>query len=101
MLGGSLQANFYIMMPAVGRGFFFVMAVLNGNLFEVPLYVPNNIATVVIIGLLLLFAWKYDKLKHRATWIGISINMTTFFHEAIGSSDAVQYVLKSMILYRS
>lgn len=91
---------FYIMMPAVGRGFFFMLAVLNGGIYEVPLYVPNKIATGVIITMLLLFAWKYKKLKHQATWIGIAINLTTFFHEFIGSSESVQAVLKSMILYR-
>ncbi len=91
---------FYIMMPAVGRGFFFLLAVLNGGLYNVPLYVPNNIATGVIITLLLFFAWKYKKLKHPATWIGILINLTTLFHKAIGSSETVQAVLKSMILFR-
>ncbi len=91
---------FYIMMPAVGRGFFFVMAVLKGGLFEVPLYVPNTIATGVIIVLLLFFAWKYKKLRHPATWIGVVVNLTTFFHEQIGSSEAVQGFLKSMIQYR-
>ncbi|MEN2281118.1 hypothetical protein AAGF08_03200 [Algoriphagus sp. SE2] len=91
---------FYIMMPAVGRGFFFVIAVLKGGLFEVPLYVPNNIATAVIISMLLLFAWKYKKLNHQATWIGIAINLTTLLHRSIGSSEAVQSLLKSMILYR-
>ena len=91
---------FYIMMPAVGRGFFFVIAVLNGGIFNVPLYVPNVIATGVIILLLLLFAWKYKKLNHQATWIGILINLTTLVHEAIGSSETVQTVLKAMIQYR-
>lgn len=91
---------FYIMMPAVGRGFFFVMAVLNDGIFSVPLYIPNNIATVLIVVLLLIYAYKFKKLKHQATWIGVLINLTTFFHEAIGSSEAVQNVLKHMILYR-
>ena len=89
-----------IMMPAVGRGFFFVIAVMNGGLFNVPLYVPNNIATVVIITMLLLFAWKYKKLTHQATIIGVAINLTTFFHKTIGSSEMVQDFLKAMILYR-
>ena len=91
---------FYIMMPAVGRGFFFVFAVMNGGFYNIPLYVPNNIAIAVIITMLLLFAWKYKKLKHQATWIGVLVNLTTLFHESIGSSETVQAVLKSMILYR-
>lgn len=91
---------FYIMMPAVGRGFFFLIAVIEGSIFDVPLYIPNNIAIVAIIAMLLLFAWKYKKLRHQATWIGILINLTSVFHEAIGSSETVQNVLKSMILYR-
>lgn len=88
------------MMPAVGRGFFFVFAVIKGGIFQVPLYIPNTIATGLIVTMLLLFAWKYKKLAHPATWIGVLINLTTFFHEAIGPSEAVQAVLKSMIHYR-
>ena len=57
-------------------------------------------ATGIIIAVLLTFAWKYKKLKHQATWIGVFINLTTLFHEAIGSNESVQDFLKSMILYR-
>ena len=95
-----ISSLFFMMMPAVGRGFFFVMAVIKGGLFDVPLYVPNNIAVALIIAMLLFFAWKYKKLKHPATWIGVVINAITLFHEAIGSSETVQAILKALIKFR-
>jgi hypothetical protein len=47
--------------------------------------------------LLLLGAWKYNKLKHPATIIALAVNVFIFLLESLGRSAAVQGCLKSII----
>ena len=51
----------------------------------------------LIIGMLLLGAWKYGKLKHPATWLAVAVNVFNLFIEPIGSSEVMQSCLKALI----
>ncbi|HKZ68266.1 MAG TPA: hypothetical protein VJ111_17985, partial [Chitinophagaceae bacterium] len=52
---------------------------------------------VLIITMLLLGAWKYNKLKHPATWLALGVNLFIFLLEPLGRSENVQLFLKAMI----
>jgi hypothetical protein len=58
-----------------------------------PIY-PTQL---LILGLLLLAAWKFGKLRHPATWLAIGVNLFIFLLEPIGRSPGVQLFLKAAI----
>lgn len=75
---------FYIMMPGLGRGMYIPME---------KWYGPDNhlalsITSVIIILALLIVGWRMKKLKHPAIWIGVFVNLPTFFVYEIGSNPA-------------
>ena len=89
---------FIIMMPALGRGL--------GNIYNdmhikewpnINIMIPLYFTQVVIIGILLLGAWKYGKLKHPATYLALGVNLFIFLLEPIGRSETIQSVLKTVI----
>ncbi len=93
-----ISTVFIIMMPALGRGVQNVhvgMQIKNWPNVEImpSLYVSE----ALIIGMLLLGAWKYGKLKHPATWLAMAVNVFNLFLEPIGRSEVVQALLKTMI----
>jgi hypothetical protein len=47
--------------------------------------------------MILLGAWKYNKLKHGATYLALSVNLFIFLLEPIGRSQEVQSFLKEVI----
>jgi hypothetical protein len=59
----------------------------------VPIY-PTQ---VIILGMILLGAWKYNKLKHPATYLAIGINFFIFLLEPIGRSEVLQNFLKQVL----
>lgn len=95
---GLITTVFIIMMPALGRG-------IQG--LYIGIYIkewPNiNIMTsiyytqILIIGMSLLGAWRYEKLKHPATWLAVGVNVFIFLLEPIGRSEAMQTFLKALI----
>jgi len=52
---------------------------------------------ILIIGMTLLTAWKYGKLKHSATYLAVAVNLYTCFIEPIGKSLRVQELLEAVI----
>jgi hypothetical protein len=52
---------------------------------------------MLIVGMLLMGAWKYGKLKHPATYLAVGVNLFNFFLEPIGKSENVQLFLKTII----
>jgi hypothetical protein len=86
------------MMPALGRGIQNVY--VNMHLDEWPnveIMVPIYYTQALIIGILLLGAWKYGKLKHAATWLAVAVNLFILLLEPLGRSVAVQLFLKTII----
>jgi predicted membrane metal-binding protein len=88
----------FIMMPALGRGAQWVTLALYGNNWpNIDIMSPLYYSTALIMAMLLLFAWKYGKLKHPATWLALMVNLFNLFLEPIGKSETVQHLLKAMI----
>ena len=89
---------FLIMMPALGRGLQNVYVGLNSKAMpNVNIVLPIYFAQILIIGMLLLGAWKYQKLKHPATYLAVCVNLFIFLLEPIGKSENVQLFLKTII----
>jgi len=89
---------FIVMMPALGRGISNVYVDLNINAWpNINIMLPIYLTLVLIIGMLLLMAWKYSKLKHPATYLAVAINLSMFLLEPIGKSENVQLFLKAVI----
>lgn len=93
-----VSSVFIIMMPALGRG---VQNVYVGMQIkhwpDINIMIPLFIAQVMIILMLLLGAWKYDKVKHPATWLAAAVNVFAFFLEPLGRSAALESFLRSVI----
>ncbi len=93
-----ISTVFLIMMPALGRG---IQGVYIGMHIKewpmVDIMAPIYFTQVLIMGMLLLGAWKYNKLKHPATWLAMGVNLFIFLMEPIGRSVAVQEFLKAFI----
>ena len=47
--------------------------------------------------MILLGAWKYNKLKHGATYLAIGVNLFIFLLEPLGKSEKIQLLLKELI----
>ena len=93
-----ISTVFIIMMPALGRGAQFVTLALYGhNWPDIDIMSSLYITTCMIIAMLLIFAWKYSKLKHPATWLALAVNVVNLFLEPIGRSETVQLFLKALI----
>jgi uncharacterized membrane protein len=93
-----ISTVFIIMMPALGRGVQFVYIGMNSQHWpNVDIMSPLYIAEGMILAMLLFGTWKYDKLKHPATWLAVAVNVFNLFLEPIGKSESVQLFLKALI----
>ncbi len=93
-----ISTVFIIMMPALGRGIQNLYIGMNiSDWPNVDIMGPLYFTQALIIGMILLAAWKYNKLKHPATLIAISVNLFILLLEPLGRSEKVQMFLKEMI----
>ena len=93
-----ISSVFIIMMPALGRGMGNIYNDLHSKDFpNINIMVPLYYTQALIIGMLLFWAWKYDKLKHPATYLAVGVNIFIFLLEPIGRSEAVQQFLKAIV----
>ncbi len=93
-----ISTVFIIMMPALGRGIQNVYVGLHAkNWPNINIVTPLYYTQFLIIGMLLVGAWKYGKLKHPATLLALFINLFIFFLEPLGKSEQVQLFLRTMI----
>jgi hypothetical protein len=93
-----ISSVFIIMMPALGRGIQNVYVKMHIKEWpNVDIMAPIYFTEVLILGMLLLAAWKYGKLKHPATYIAVAVNACNLLIEPLGKSDVVQSFLKSII----
>lgn len=87
---------FYMMAPALGRGMIlFWRTVLPPESFT-PIIVFIS-TELIYLPLLLIFAYKFGKIKHQATLIGILLVFIRFLRIPIGSSETIQEFLKAVI----
>jgi len=93
-----ISTVFLIMMPALGRGVQNVYVSMHlSDWPNINIMNPIYLTQFLIIGMLFLGAWKYEKLKHPATFIALAVNLFIFFLEPIGKSETVQVFLKALI----
>ena len=85
---------FIILMPALGRGVQNLYIGLNNQSWpHIDIMLPIYFTQVLIIGMIVLCAWKFNKLKHPATYLAIAINLFIFLLEPLGRSQAIQAFL--------
>ncbi len=93
-----ISTVFIIMMPALGRGLIAIHLGMNAEHWpNISLMPPLIITEIIIISLLYLAAWKYDKLNHPATWLALVVNLFNLLYEPIGKSEVVQSFLIAVI----
>ncbi len=93
-----ISTVFIIMMPALGRGLGFVSFVIQSDRMpNVNIMPPLYISELVIIGMLLLGAWKFGTLKHPATLLALAVNLFNCLLEPLGRSESVQMALRAVI----
>jgi hypothetical protein len=93
-----ISTVFLIMMPALGRGVQNVYVDMHRTDWpNIDIMQPIYLTQLLIIGMLLLGAWKYGKLKHPATFIALAVNLFIFLLEPIGKSESIQLFLKAII----
>jgi hypothetical protein len=93
-----ISTVFIIMMPALGRGMQNVYVDMHAKDWpNINIMMPIYPTQVLIMGMLLLGAWKYGKLKHPATYLALCVNLFIFLLEPIGRSESVQLFLKALI----
>lgn len=93
-----ISTVFIIMMPALGRGIQNVYVGMHAKEFpNINIIIPIYYTQLLIIGMLVLGAWKYKKLKHPATYLALSVNLFIFLLEPIGRSENMQIFLKALI----
>jgi hypothetical protein len=93
-----ISSVFLIMMPALGRGIQIVyVKIYNNDWPNINIMVPIYFTQVLIMGMLLFAAWKYGKLRHRATYLALGVNLFIFLLEPIGRIEGVQILLKTFI----
>jgi len=93
-----ISTVFIIMMPALGRGIQNVHIGMQIKQWPNIDIMPSlHISVLLILAMLLAGAWKYNKLKHPATWLAVAVNIVNFFLEPIGKSKEVQAFLVTII----
>lgn len=93
-----ISTVFIIMMPALGRGAQFVtMGMYRNNWPDIDIMSSLYYSTGLIIVMLFIFARKYGKLKHPATWLAFAVNMVNLLLEPLGRSESVQLFLRALI----
>jgi hypothetical protein len=93
-----ISTVFIIMMPALGRGIQNIYVDMHAKEFpNINIILPIYYTQFLILGMLLLGAWKYKKLKHPATFLALGVNLFIFLLEPIGRSENMQLFLKALI----
>jgi hypothetical protein len=87
-----------IMMPALGRGIQGLYVGINIDQWpSIDIMAPLYFTQFFIIGLTILAAWKYKKLKHPATYLTVAVNIYACFLPLLGRSPFIQSLLETMI----
>ncbi|MEO6130503.1 MAG: hypothetical protein ABIQ02_01555 [Saprospiraceae bacterium] len=93
-----ISTAFLIMMPALGRGIQNVYIGMHiKEMPDVDIMFPIYLSLGIILLLLMLAAWKYQKLNHPATWLAVCVNVFCFLLEPLGRSEAMQEFLKALL----
>ncbi|HQZ97980.1 MAG TPA: hypothetical protein PLP21_16790 [Pyrinomonadaceae bacterium] len=93
-----ISTVFLIMMPALARGIQFAWIGINFSDWpNVNIMTPVYIGQGLLIGMIVLAAWKFGTLRHPATYIAIGVNLFVCLLEPLGRSATVVAFLKALI----
>lgn len=93
-----ISTVFIIIMPALGRGIQNTyVGIRIADWPNIDIMIPIYISQVVTLAVLILVAWKYGKLQHRATYLAVVVNLFIFFLEPIGKTEMIQGILKAVL----
>ncbi len=93
-----ISTVFIIMMPALGRGVQNVFLLIEIDQWpDINIMTSIYVTQALIILMVLLAAFKYNKLNHPATYLTIAVNLFTCFLEPLGRSEIIQTFLKTFI----
>jgi hypothetical protein len=93
-----ISTVFIIMMPALGRGIQGIQIGMHLDEWpNVDIMTPVFITQFLIVLMIVVAAWKFQKLKHPATFLAIAVNVYALFIEPIGRSPAVEQFLRWLI----
>lgn len=93
-----ISTVFIIMMPALGRGLGFVSFMIQSDRMpNVDIMLPLYVTEFVIISMLLLGAWKFNTLRHPATYLALAVNLFNCLLEPLGRSESVQMALQTLV----
>lgn len=93
---------FVIMFPALGRGvqnayIGIMLGSGKSSWMEIDPMTPIYGAAIFLIGLTILAAWKFGKVRHPATYLAVGINALLFFMEPIGRCEGFQWLMNTLI----
>lgn len=93
-----ISTVFIIMMPSLGRGLQGLNIAMDINAWpDINIMASLYFTVALIIGMALLIAWKFGKLKHPATYLIVAVNLFNCLVEPIGKTEAVQTFLQAII----
>ncbi len=93
-----ISTVFIIMMPALGRGIQNIYVGMHIKEWpDINIIIPLYYTQALIIGMLLFGSWKYQKLKHPATYLALAVNLFILLLEPIGKSESIQLFLKAIV----
>ncbi len=89
---------FLIMMPALGRGLQNVYVGWHSADFPaIDIMLPIYLCQAIIVVLVLVTAWHFEKLRHPATWFAIGVNLFVLLLEPIGRSETMQTLFRAIL----
>ncbi|GAB5563247.1 MAG: hypothetical protein Wins2KO_03100 [Winogradskyella sp.] len=92
-----ISTVFIIMLPALGRGVQFLQISMSGFTLDINPISGLIVSNVIIIGLIIITAFKYKHLKHPATYLAIGVNIFNCFMEPLGRWPALQEFFNAII----
>jgi hypothetical protein len=93
-----MSTVFIIMMPALGRGIQNVYVAMHRAEWPlVDIMMPIYYTQFIILAMIVAAAFKYEKLRHPATYLAVGVNVFNFLLEPLGRSEAIEDVLKMVV----
>jgi len=90
-------STFYVMLPAVGRGMMKIFMIIQGT-NEIDYFLSNIFTCIAISGCAAVFAWRFDKWRHPATWIAIIITPLAYWsYDFFAQQDWHHELIKTII----
>ena len=92
---------FILIFPALGRGIQNAWIIThgfepeNGFVMTEPIYLTQ----AIIVALTLVFAWRFGKLRHPATWVAVAANVAVIAVTPLAQSPTVQEFWRSVIAH--